>query len=249
MVLKVVQPNSTCTYKNLDLNDFEFDSKPTKAKVGLGQFLPVFIQYEISCHLHGFIFNCAHSSSANYLSQMLNNQDTWSQQVTVRVTPWCAVLFLLFLVNSCLCFPQVFCFLPGAVNEPLRLSCGLQLQNEQGSCTTAAPDLIFPLPLCWEEVKVNSCWMPKFNQWLIRPLLMDPLEWVMIPPNTAIIVYNVCHVSMKMCVCDPSVRHQWLWLCFPIPTLRGSSKGFVFKSLWSKQKKWERWRCRQGDSN
>lgn len=87
MVLKVVQPNSTCTYKNLDLNDFEFDSKPTKAKVGLGQFLPVFIQYEISCHLHGFIFNCAHSSSANYLSQMLNYQDTWSQQVTVRETP------------------------------------------------------------------------------------------------------------------------------------------------------------------
>lgn len=109
-------------------------------------------------------------------------------------------------------FPPGILLYAGAVHEPLRLSCGLQLQNEQGSCMTAAPDLIFPLPLCWEEVKVNSCWMPKFNQWLIRPLLMDPLQWVMIPPNTAIIVYNVCHLSMKMCVCDPSVWHRWLWL-------------------------------------
>lgn len=94
----------------------------------------------------------------------------------------------------------------------------IQLQNEQGSCTTAAPDLIFPLPPCWEKVKVNSCWIPKFRQWLIRPLLMDPLQLVMIPTNTAIIV---CHVSMKMCICDPPVQHLWLWFCFPIPTLWG----------------------------
>lgn len=141
--------------------------------------------------------------------------------VTVREAPWCAVLLLLALVNSCLCFSQVFCFLPGAVNEPLQLNCELQLQNEQGSCTTTAPDQIFPLPLCWGKVKVNSCSMSKFTQWLTWPLLMDPLQQVMIPINTAIIVHNVCRVSMKICLWGPSVWHQWLWFCFPIHTLRG----------------------------
>lgn len=212
MVLRIVQPKPP---------QAEFDSKLTKAKVGFSSAIPNLCLFSFSMRslvICKVLSSCAHSPGAKYLSQMPNNQETWSQsECPLDVLCYCCLLMWTAVFVS----HRYFAFCQEQLNEPLQLSCELQLQNEQGSYTTTAPDLIFSLFMCWGKIKVNSCWMSKFTQWLTSPPVMDPVR-VMNPTNTAIVVCNVCCVSMKMCICDPSVWHQWLWFCFPIPTLRGN---------------------------